>query len=219
MNPGGARRESRGVLALLVDVWVDPGLAFRTVLEGPLRWATVLIPWLLFVGVASIDLLVRSGGQSDWRGPLIFDSDPEGLRAYLRSMGVISLIVGTAIALVLNSLLLWGLGRFLARNPVRFLDALRIMGLSLAVPILGGVATLLLVQSAGDLDAQFSLGYLLGIGGSGLVEMPFLAAINLFHLWYLVVIAVGLSVLTDLSGRICFGICGIFWIIPKLLAF
>ena len=204
---------------LLVDIWVDPAEAFRSVLEGPIHWATFVIPWLLFVVVASIDLMVRSEGLADLQGPSEFDSDPEGRRAYLRFAGVLSLLIGTLVSFLMSTLLFWALARFLAKKPIRFRQAVIIMGLSLGVPILGGIATQLLVQSTGDFGAQFSLGYVFGMVEIDSMAKQILVSANFFHLWYLATISIGLSALTDLSCRLCFGICGLFWLIPKLLAF
>ena len=210
------------VLGLLLEVIADPVAGFRSLHEKAFRWEGVLIPLMLFVGVACIDLVVRLGGddvRALLKAPSLLASDEEGFRAFVLFSSVIHLIVGVALTFLGSTLVLWLVGSFLANDRLEFRNVMSVSAVGLSVPILGGVATVLLILATGNLEARFSLGFLLGGPDSMSLLGHLMDSFHLFHLWYVVVLGAGLSSLTGLGYRLCLAVCGVIWILPRLLAF
>jgi len=211
-----------GVLGSLLEVIADPVTGFRMLHERPFRWASVLVPLMLLLGVACIDLVVRMTGDDVGallKAPSLLASDDEGFRAFVHFSSVIHLIVGVALTFLGSTLVSWLIGSFLANDRLGFRDVMSASGVGLCVPILGGVATVLLVLATGNVEARFSMVFLLGGPDSKSFLGHFMASFHLFHLWYVVVLGAGLSSLTGLGYRLCLAVCGAFWILPRLLAF
>lgn len=210
------------VLGLLLEVIADPSAGFRALHERGFRWESVLIPLVLLVGVACVDLLVRLGGDDAriWlKVPSLLASDEEGFRAFAHFSSVIYLVVGMVLSFLVSTLVLWLVGCFLASERLNFRDVMAVSGMGLSVPILGGAATVLLVLATGNGEARFSLGFFLGASDSNSGLEHLMASVHLFHLWYLIVLGVGLSSLTGLGYRLCLAVCGAIWVLPRLLAF
>ena len=210
------------VLGLLLEMIADPVAAFRALRERAFRWETVSIPLLLFVGVACLHLLVQLSGDDVrvWKEvPPQLASDEEGFRAFVHFSSVINLVLASALTFLGSTLMLWLVGSFLADERLDVRDVMAVSGMGLCVPILGGVATVLLVLATGNGEARYSLAFILDASDSDSVLGHLMASVHFFHLWYVMVLGVGLSSLTGLGYRPCLAVCGAIWILPRLLAF
>jgi hypothetical protein len=221
MSEWGRNDANSGVLGLLLEVIADPAAGYRALHKRGFRWESVLIPLVLLVGVACVDLLVRLGGDDAriWlKVPSLLASDEEGFRAFAHFSSVIYLVVGMVLSFLVSTLVLWLVGCFLASERLNFRDVMAVSGMGLSVPILGGAATVLLVLASGNGEARFSVAFLFGVSDSSGGLGHLMACIHLFHLWYVMVLGVGLSSLTGLGIRLCLAVCGAIWILPRLLA-
>ena len=212
----------KSVLGLLLEVIVDPVCGFRMLRGRAFRVENVLIPLLLFVGVACFDFLVRIAENDAVpmaRAPAAFGGDSVAYLAFAQFSGVVHIVIGSGLAFLGSSLVLWLAGSFLIQHRLDIREVVSVSGMGLCVPILGGVATVLLVLATGNLDAQFSLSFFLSEETSRTLISHFFASLHLFHIWYVVVLGAGLSSLTGLGFWPCLTVCTSIWILPRLLAF
>lgn len=110
------------------------------------------------------------------------------------------------------ALVLWLLSRSLLKVPLDFMKAAEIAGLSAMIAVLGTIVTLLLQVNFSNPASSPNLALTVNFDQKNPMHL-ILAALNLFDLWHLFVMAVGLSRLTGATfTRTSFTVVG-FWLI------
>ncbi len=222
MKSADASAEGVGFLELLGEIFVDPKAAFKSVLHRPVQWSLIVVPLSLFLGVSGLDLLLRTGVEF-WeippQVPQLFEGDVEGYRAFSRYSGLVSVFGGTLLAFGMTSSLVWCAGRVLSRGELLFKDAMLVSAAASLISTLGAISTILLILATGDPSMSFSLKSLLPIGPELGLGSYLLVSLDLFELWYLVTLAMGLACLSRVRFRAGLLVCSLLWILPRLLAF
>ena len=209
-----------------MNVYAAPGEVFEG-LKGKLpivsNW---LVPALLFVLVGSVssflifsrptiqhqlreqqtkkmDELVKSGKMSQADA----DRAQEMMEKFtgptmMTAFGVGASVVSGFVRLFWWGLLLWLAARWgLKQNP-GYLKMVEVAGLASMIVVLGAVVALLLTVISGRLFMTPSLALLVSDFDIGRKSHLFLAAVNAFYLWQVVVFAIGMAKLTGVTlGR------------------
>jgi len=99
------------------------------------------------------------------------------------------------------ALMLWFLGRWFLKSAFSFLKTLEIAGLVAMIPTLGNLVTALLIAASGDSGARPGLSLLGGKMDLSPALHSVLDAVNLFHIWAILLLAIGLSKLGGVTFK------------------
>jgi hypothetical protein len=184
----------------VVDVFVAPGRLFeyfreRTPWGGPLLIAmaigallVLLVPTELFVEQARESM--RQAG--DTAGPL---PDPETLAGFGRIAGMVGNLVGTPILAFGLAGILTLVFSVVGSRGAAYRQYLAVVTHSMLILSLGGLITLPVQISSGNLNARLSLALLAPFLEQGTFAYRVLHGLDIFTLWALVVVALGVSVI------------------------
>lgn len=227
------------LIAKMFNVFATPGEVFDEVKASPLSAATWLWPALLASVTGVVFALVafsqptiqqqmrdmqdRALEQRVKDGKMT-SAQKEQAEAVMEKFAGIAQIAG-AVGAVLASFVrifwwgfvLWGLARWAFKAPVVYMKAVEVAGLGMMITVLGAVVTLLLVVNQGSLSATPSLAFLVEEFDPANKKHLLLGAVNLFNLWLVGVMAVGLAKLAGAAfGRAALTL-GVFWVALELM--
>jgi len=185
----------------LYEVVVSPSAYFAKVKQKP----TVLVPYIvlgllvLFFFFMSADLLV------DWRMtmPDVQEqmSNSGMSEAQMRVAMKYSIIGGGTIAMLLGPIVIAALamfwGNFVMAGKARFKQLLSVALWGEYIFALGMLVTLPLMLAKGSIGVSLSLAAFLGQPDPTSVLYVALSKISVFHIWELIVIGFGLSIIYD----------------------
>ncbi|MHB8520872.1 MAG: YIP1 family protein [Limisphaerales bacterium] len=209
--------------ARLMNVFVAPGEVFEEVKAGPPATGNWLAPMLLacvvsvaFVWVVfSQDTILRSVREAQEKqiqkmvdaGKLQKDQAQAALNAIerfsspriLKIGGSIAAVAGNVGFLFLLAVVLWLVGNKGFKAPFTYLQAVEVCGLASMINVLGAIVSSLVIVIMGNL--QMSLGPVLLVRNFDPANKlhALLSSLNLPMLWYVGVLAVGLSKLSGVS--------------------
>ena len=134
--------------------------------------------------------------------------------------GVVGSVVASFVRIFWWAFILWLGGRLMLRVRVPYMKAVEVTGLTMMITVLGAVVALLMVVSFGKLSATPSLGVMVDHFDFSNRSHLALGAVNLFTLWFVAVISLGLARLSqDSAGKAAIWIFGyfvayeLFWIL------
>jgi hypothetical protein len=221
--PDAPHRPAMSFAARLLNVFAVPGEVFEGVKTNRISIANWLVPALLLaaVGMVSVTVAVsqpalheqlrESSGklakvlqQQVNEGKLEQADADSALVAWraltdpvtLRTMGAAAVAVFNVGRVFWWALLLWLLARAFLRVRVDYLKALEVSGLGLMISVLGGVVTLLLMVNLPKLFATTDLVLAASNFDPRGANHLLLGVANLFSLWLVGVLSVGLARLT-----------------------
>lgn len=114
----------------------------------------------------------------------------------LKTAGMIGALFGSPLQLLIEALVVWLVGRFALRAEFAFHRAFEVAGLSMTIAALGAIVTTLLMAIYGSMTANASPTLLLSHFDPRNPAHAALAAFNVFAIWRLAVVSLGLSRLT-----------------------
>lgn len=117
---------------------------------------------------------------------------------FMITMGVAGAVVGTPVTFLFMGTLVFLFLRFALKKREPFLRSLELVGLSWMIYVVASLVTLLLVMLKGSINAGPNLALLVGQFDPTSYLHQLLAAINLFTVWFMIVLAVGIA---RISGR------------------
>ncbi len=218
--PDASHRPAMSFAARLLNVFAIPGEVFEGVKTSRISIANWLVPALLsaVVGMVSVMVAVSQpalqeklrdfvGQQTKVLQQQVKDGQLEQAEADSALVVLRTLIepatlrtLGGAAAAVFSvgrvfwwALLLWLLARAFLKVRVDYLKALEVSGLGLMITVLGGVVTLLLMVNLPKLFATTDLALAVTDFDPRRASYLLLGAANLFSLWLVGVLAVGLA--------------------------
>lgn len=207
----------------LVNVLACPGEVFEEILACPPRLGHWLVPTLL-VCVTSFVLLSASANPDQTSAAvqhLVQEGHLSGGTAvavrtrWQMSVGALTCL-GAFVGTFWSALLLWLMGRVFLKSRFSFRHSLGVVGVSAMVLVLGSIITTLLIYATGDSGARPALSLFAG----GLpVENPLRTAmdvLNVFNLWTMAVLAVGLSKLSGVSFKEAAFWVFSYWLVGRL---
>ncbi len=194
----------------LANTFVSPGDVFDEVIAAPLNIANWLVPTLLTAMLAVVMAWFMVGNEElqaalgRFVGDGLLSADQAAKRAHGKQiLAVISLLIGVAAfaGTFWSAFVLWFVGRVFLRTRFSYFKAVEVVGLASVIMGLGVVFNGLIIAASGDPTARPAASFLVRtVECSDLVRAA-LALFDVFHLWALAVITVGLSRLCGASFK------------------
>jgi len=219
-QPAASPPPAMSLAARLLNVFAIPGEVFEVVRTSRVSVANWLVPALLSAAVGVFSVLVvvsqpalheKLRGQLDQQAKVVQQQVKDGkleqaeadramalVRALakpatLRALGGTAAAVFSVMRVFWWALILWLLGRVFLKAHVDYLKALEVAGLGLMISVLGGVVTLLLMLNLPKLFATTDLALAVSDFDPSRKSYLLLGAANLFSLWLVGVLSVGLA--------------------------
>ena len=106
------------------------------------------------------------------------------------------------------------MGKYAFHAEVPYGKVVEVVGLSTYIMVIGTIITMIIAVAMGSLNAGPHLGLLVGNSFDPLNKMhKLLASVNAVTLWYLAVVAIGLSKIFSIQTSKAFITVGILWVL------
>ena len=216
--PGTSSPPSTSLGARLMNVIATPGEVFEEIAGKPESTANWLTPVLLacLVGVIgvwtifaqpAIQQQLKDQQEKQIQKMKIPPAQLENARAAMEKFTIISAKVGGTVGVVaynfagvfLVGLVLWLLGTQVFKESFTYLKAVEVAGLSAMISVLNSVVTTLLMVGTGSLYAKLGPSLFITEFDPTNLAHTLMASVNLLSLWYVGVVALGLSKLSAVS--------------------
>lgn len=161
------------------------GLVFTTVMLAQ----PDLIAEITKAQEAAMDKQVAAGAMTEAQA----EKTVETIRGVTKIMMPVMAVVGTFVYIAMIALLLWLLMAKIFKAGVSVMKAFEITGLSSVIGILGGLVTLCIVLIKGTMVAAPNAALFLETFDPTNPVHQVLGALNVFTLWFMAVLAVGVS--------------------------
>jgi len=119
----------------------------------------------------------------------------------MKVFGSVGAVVANCVMLFLVALIIWLLGRWAFKNRFPYLKAMEVAGLAGTINILGGIVAMLLAVVMGNMAMTPGPVLLVHEFDPANKVHAFLAQLNVFMLWYIALLSLGLAKLC----RVAFG--------------
>lgn len=215
------RPPSTSLSSRLVNVFATPSEVFEEIKAGGPSSANWLVPVLLasMIGVISVwvifsqdTVLHQVREQQEKALEKKLEKLPKEEREKIMEMtekfssptifkifGSVGAVIGSFAWLFFLALVMWLLGTKVFKHEFAFMKAAEVAGLAAMISILGGIVSTLLVLVTGNIFTTLGPSLLIREFDAGSKVHLALAAINLMTLWYVSVLALGLSKLSGAS--------------------
>ena len=223
--------EESGVLSRMVGVFFSPGETFASV-NRSVKNTDWLVPLILSAVVSLIALQMMMPvieGQSRARLEQIAEEkdmteeQQQKMFEMTQKMTVIGATVGGVVmvfvmALVL-ALVLMAMTNFLMGGEATFKKALAVTSYTSIVGIPGAIVMVPLARAKGTMELQFGPGLFLPDEMSGTFLYSLFANINLFNVWQLAVVCIGMGVVAGIpTKKVGYGVAILYIIYLAIMA-
>lgn len=229
--------EEMSISDKMVNVISAPGDLFSYVAKEGKKSSNYSIPLLISIVVSAIFMFVvfsqpaikdqmsqqqeKSLQQSVEKGKLTQEQAdqarermPAAGSPIFLVFGIVGVVVVTLILLYGSSLVYWLVGKYAFKSQVPYGKVLEVAGLSMYISIIGAILTLIIAVAMGSLYAGPHLGVLVGSSFDPVNKMhKLLSNINVMTIWYLVVVAIGLSKIFAVQLQKTLITVGILWVL------
>ena len=207
----------------LLNIFVSPGDVFEEVVATPPSVANWLVPTLL-VCMAGL-ILLRTATTNEPSASAIKQlveagavSSPqaEKLSGDSQMISWVTVCLGAIAGTFWSAFVLWFIGRMFLKSRFSFLKTVEVVGLTGIILALGTIVTALLIAASGNPGARPALSLFASELDPSNPIRPALDTLNLFHLWTMTVLAVGLSKLSSVSFKeSAFWVFG-YWLLARI---
>jgi hypothetical protein len=125
--------------------------------------------------------------------------------------------VGVVVVMLLlvfgSALVYWLVGKYAFKAIVPYGKVTEVVGLSLYIMIIGTIVTMIIAVAMGSINAGPHLGLFVGSFDPTNKLHKLLANVNIFTIWNLVVIAIGLSKIFTITQAKAYLTVGILWVL------
>lgn len=241
-SPEAAPQKERSAFSLLLNVYAAPGEVFDQIKAAPTRNALWAIPVALaiIVGILSIfvvfsDPMIESQLRDRMEQQIeeqiareqIPPEEADALREQMASFaggtmfkigGSLGVIVLTFASILVVSAVMLLVGKLGFKASAPYGKVMEVVGASMMINhVLGTAITMLLILATGSLYATPGLGLLIGEFDPENEVHVLASAVNVFSLWYLAVLSIGLGKLFDVTtGKAAVWVVGL-WVVWTLL--
>jgi len=224
-------------LSRIVNVFTSPSDAFEGIAGSPSKVGTWLIPMLCALAISifisyllvsnetlraqllesqkqSMQKMVESGRITQQQA----DMQAERMESMGGGMFMAFAVIGSIVFLAGyyfgGSLFLWLGGKFVLKSPGGYGKYLEVYGTSAWVGILGAVITVLMILGMNSMYASPSAGLaVLSEYDPTNHTHRFLTSLNIFSVWQVLVIGLGLSKLSGKGLGMSLGVAFVLWLI------
>ncbi len=226
---------------IVLNVFASPAEAYEGIRTSPTRASVWLIPLLatIVLSIGSIwftftnDSLrsqiadqqrermqeqVQAGKISQERADQIADGMEKG-SGMMIAFGIIGAIIMLCIVIFAGALFLWLVGKLALKADAGYGKYLELYGSSLWIGVLGGIVTLLLLLAFNSMYASPSAALaVLGSYSPKITLHRLLTSLNVFSIWQMVVVGIGLSKFSGKSIGIGIGTSFGLWVVWVLIS-
>ncbi len=238
--PEASAVATTSLMSRLMNVFAAPGEVFDEVKASAPSLGNWIVPLLLMLAtvVASTFLIysqpaikqqvmemqeqafdkqVKEGKMKAEQAEQIKESMEKMPPILFQLIGVAFVVVGTVVGLFFWGLALWLMGTKGLKGSFSYMKAVESVGLATMIYLLGSIVTALMIVSLGSVNARPALSMLAGEFDMTNKVHILLASVNVFYVWYAVVLAVALARLSGASfGKSAVWLFG-YWIGIRLL--
>ncbi len=134
--------------------------------------------------------------------------------------GSIGAGVMTVIMVLLVALIYWLIGKFVFKAPLGYGTSLEAVGLAYMTMVLGSVISILTILALDSMYATPSLALLIGQFDVNNGLHKFLSQMNIFTIWFVVLLGISLTKLADASAaKAMIWVFGLFLVISAVFSF
>lgn len=201
-----------GLFARAIGVLTSPGATFKSVIESPRPFGILLLVALVIGLASTAPQFTETGRQATldmqvqtierMTGQSVSDEMYQQIESRSRSpfalvWSVVGTLVGMPIVALFFTALYWAIFNAVLGGTASFKQVLGIVTHSMVIMAIGTAAAMLVQTMTGKMTmtGPFHLGALVPMLAQDSFLARFLSGMNLFTLWQIVVIAIGLGVL------------------------
>jgi hypothetical protein len=223
-----------------VNVFSAPSELYTEVASAPVQSSSWVIPFILTI-ILSIFTIVLIYSNANLHQQLI-DVQQEGMKkaieehrmtqaqadqaqAVMESGGAFFMIIGgTGAAIVmsaiffLGSLVLWLVTKFALKSQAGYKKLMEIFGLSMFIGILGTIVSLITMNYFGSMYAVPAVSALFTSLDPASFTFRFLAMFNIFTIWQVVVLGIGLAKVSSKGNGTGVGVAFATWLVFVVIA-
>jgi hypothetical protein len=219
-RPGPA---SQSLPARLLGVIVSPGATFRALVEQP-KWLGALLTVTLAIAALTFFFFRTEVGQQAWLdqqirqreawGGTVTDDQLAGMERifpYLPAIGAGTVLVIGSLFTVVIAGILYGVFNALLGGGARFKQVLAIVCTAGAISLLAQLVTVPMNYARESMSSATNLGVFLPFLEEGGLLARFFGMIDVFLIWWTIVIGIGLAVLYKRrTGPIVLSLLGVY---------
>jgi hypothetical protein len=221
----------------MMNVFVSPGEVFEEVRNRPASVANWLVPMLIYavagiIGAfimfsqpailqqiheqqaAAMDKQVKDGKLTQAQADQALQvAEKFSGPTMMKIIGSVGSVVVSAVHVIWWAFILWLLAALFLKTKVPFQKSVEVAGLATMILVLAAVVTVLLTVITAKLGITLSPALLVSNYDVKNKAHLALAAINVFSIWQIVVLASGLARLTGTGFTKSLLVLGVYWII------
>lgn len=226
---------------IMINVFASPADAYEGIRTSPTRASVWLVPLLLTVVLAigsvwftftnealrnqivdqqreRMQEQVAAGKMSQERADQALDGMEKG-SGMMIAFGIIGATIVICITLFVGALFLWLVGKLALKADAGYGKYLELWGSSFWIGILGGIVTLLLLMAFNSMYASPSAALaVLGDYSPKNSVHRLLTSLNVFSIWQMVVIGIGLAKFSGKSAGVGIGASFGLWVAWVLIS-
>lgn len=204
------QEKDMNVFQRIINVFVAPTAAFTAVREKP-KW---IIPFILIILISLFTAIMLQPVLSDVQQKAMIkqfekmgmdESEMEQAMETARERAALfiypSAVLGVAFVVTIGALIWLFVGNTILGAPVTFHQAMGLNVYRYLIISLGGLIKLPIMLSQNSLDVHFSLASFMSSEASASFIYKFLSHIDVFNIWSIAVLCIGLSVITRMEVK------------------
>ncbi len=222
--------EEQGLLSRIMNVFVNPQKLFVYLKHKPDFWAPLVLTILIsmisgyYIGPIAIDEQIQRIENNtripeEARMKMIdnLEASKTGTRRLIAVF--VPPLISVPLFFLIIAFIFWAMGNFVFARQVRFGQMFAAVTYANLVPLLlGTVIKLPLIMATHSINVQTSLALFLSPEQQGTFLYSLLSSFDVFNLWYLAVLGIGVSVFYEVTRRraftLVFGLWFV-WVIAK----
>jgi Yip1 domain len=217
-----------GLLSRFIGIITAPGVTFRSVVDHP-TWFGMLALSCAISALLVGGFLFTTVGQDAWLDAAVAGSwgdvneqqyaAMERMKGFAGYLGIAQILIGVPFILLIVSGILFVIFNVIMGGNATFKQVLAVVVHTSPIAVLGQMITMPLNYVKGTLTSATNLAVLLPMVAETSFLGRFMGMIDLFLLWQLIVLAIGVAVLYKRrTGRIVATLFGIYAVVAILVA-
>lgn len=209
-QPAPPPAPAKGLIARAIGIITAPKATYEAVVRSPRPFGILLLCCVVIGLAQALPQFTERGRQAAlemqvqqterWTGKPVTDEQYRAMEQWGRIgayTGPIFVLIGMTVWSLLQSAIYWAVFNALLGGTATFKQVLAVVTHSLVIGALGMLisAPIMLWQGTMSMGGPFNLGALLPMLDEGSFLARFLGVVNVFTIWGLMVLAIGLAVL------------------------
>jgi hypothetical protein len=243
VNPSATTITPSTLGSRLIDIFVSPGEVFNGLKNAPKSTGNWLVPLILAVVVSIVTIFavfsqpniqqqmidvqhnkmvkqVQTGKMTQDQMTQAESMIPKPGSLIWNIFGILGAIIVTTIILLLIALVLWLIGKFVLKAPLKYGTMLELTGLSYMVMVLGSIISILTILALDSLYATPSLAIVIKEYNVENSIHKLLSQLNIFSIWFVALLGIGLAKICNVAtAKGMIWTFGIFVVLSLAMAF